>query len=255
MGFRIFFSGAVCGLLLVAFWPGLVAASSDAALADARMARDECLQQLPAPLREAFHSRSHRGRARVARAHRATWQTCVERTRDVTDLESAARLRDALVALVQADDRRARRTPDVVAEADAIATALVAETRRRASEFRMVGSPLWNNFLMHTGRRKLGYCYHWTQVLATAVQTLPWRYFARSWGVASPGKVTENNGLVITARGAPLERGIVYDAWRGAGHPYWRAVHDDTYRWEERFSEVQLRHGVADLLQPHELVP
>ncbi|MBI4237850.1 MAG: hypothetical protein HY696_05460 [Deltaproteobacteria bacterium] len=244
-----------CGLVLLLALSPAWADTPEAGLPAAQAALQQCVQQLPASLRASFATRSRRGHASVGRAHRATWRACVERSRDVADLEAGVQLRDALVALARTEDPLRGSEPSVEAEAQAISTALVAETRRRAGEFRMVGSPLWNNFLMHTGARKLGYCYHWTQALATAVQGLPWCHFARSWGVASPGKATENNGLVLTARGASLERGIVYDAWRGAGRPYWRAVQGDRYRWEERFSEVQLRHGVRDLLQPHELLP
>lgn len=136
--------------------------------------------------------------------------------------------------------------PAVTHEAHALAAQLVATTRARAAEFGMHHHPMWQNFLIHTGVKKFGYCYHWTSALAAATQTLSWKYFARVWGVASEGHATENNALIITARGAPLATGLAYDAWRGAGFPYWRPVGSDHYQWVERFNESAVANGIGD---------
>lgn len=131
-------------------------------------------------------------------------------------------------------------------EAYQIAEALVDQTRETNKEFRMRGSPYWHNFLIKLGLRKKGYCYHWVPELLKALPPEPMRYFERHWGGSFLSLGRENNAVIITKRGAPIETGIVYDAWRGSGKPFWIAASKDKkYRWEERFSEAQILAGEA----------
>jgi hypothetical protein len=54
------------------------------------------------------------------------------------------------------------------------------------------------------------------------------------WAIADRGKDTESNALVLTAKGQPLQTGIVIDAWRHAGQVFWKPANADrSYRWEE----------------------
>jgi hypothetical protein len=83
--------------------------------------------------------------------------------------------------------------------------------------------------------------------LFDALSKIEWRYFERCWGGASVGKVTENNAVIVMPRGGPISEGLVYDAWRGAGKPWWKEVKDDNYDWDVRYSEIELKSVVEQL--------
>ncbi len=209
-----------------------------------------CVAQLPSDLHHAFVDTSARRTIRIAPRLRKQWSACVARERDLTDQRAIFNMRDDLLALIHnaaAIDAATR------AEAEAIATRIVQTTRTVGEEYGMVGSPLFNNFLVHVGIKKAGFCYHWTETLARAVADLPWQHFSHLWGVASLLNVTENNALVIMSRGESVADGIVYDPWRGAGKPYWRSVAGDHYKWTTRYTERNLAMGVGldEISPPH----
>lgn len=228
-----------CLLLCLVLAPAIATASEAAKIAEAEANLAACLQALPSNARQAFRHPSDRRRVRLSRRVQRQWKECTQRERDVSDLRAIFALRDDLVAMAREAGPAVRR------EALTIAEHIVVATRRRAEEYRMVGSPLFNNFLVNLGIKKQGFCYHWTSALVHATQDLRWHYFQRQWGVANLQKATENNALIITAREAPVEEGIVFDAWRGAGQPYWRTVRDDHYKWHVRFTAQNLEMGVG----------
>jgi hypothetical protein len=208
-----------------------------------------CVAQLPSRLRLAFRNPSQRRRVQIPRRLRNKWRTCHALQRDVTDREAIFALRNALVQLKgYASFEKADHAVQI--EATQIAIPIVETTRHVAKKYQMIGSPLLNNFLIHTGIKKAGFCYQWTAELLRSLQDLPWQHFQRQWGVANLQKVTENNAIIITVRALPIATGLVYDPWRGAGKPYWRDVKSDHYQWTTLFSEYQLKLGVG--LQQHE---
>lgn len=231
-------------MMCFALFSASVAAATDhdaTVLAALHAQLDTCVAQLPSSVRLAFREPQTRRTTRIAPRLRQRWRTCLAQERDIADQESIMALRDDMIALLPPSDTRAA----AHAEAEAIATQIVRETRRVSEQFDMVGSPLFNNFLVHIGAKQAGFCYQWTATLARALNELSWRYFSRQWGVANLQKATENNALVITARDAPLSTGLVYDPWRGVGTPYWRSVAGDHYRWTTRYTERNVSMGVG----------
>lgn len=212
-----------------------------AGVAALRAQLETCVAQLPSSARLAFRESKTRRTTRIAPRLRRRWRTCLAGERDIADQEAIIALRNDMLALLSPSN-----TQDAArGEAEAIATRMVRETRRVSEQFDMVGSPLFNNFLVHIGAKQAGFCYQWTATLAKALNALPWQYFSRQWGVANLQKATENNALVITARDAPLHDGLVYDPWRGAGTPYWRSVAGDHYHWTTRYTERNVSQGVG----------
>lgn len=151
-------------------------------------------------------------------------------------------------AVLQLEEDLSRLVPSEWArpEAHQIAQALVDQTRKTNKAFKMTGSPKWHNFMVKIGVRKRGYCYHWVPELLKALPRQPMQYYERHWGGSFLSLGRENNAVIITRRGAPLSTGIVYDAWRGMGRPFWMAVSQDKkYPWEQRFSEAEILTGRA----------
>lgn len=206
-----------------------------------RQVFEACVARMPSSQRLAFQEPGRRTRVQLSDAARKRWQECRERERDWTDAVA--------IDTLAADLRRLVPQAEAAAEAVAIATTLVQTTRTEGARYRMVGSPLFNNFLIRIGAKERGYCYHWTEALLNALPRAPWQYFERHWGGANVGRMTENNGVILTARGAPVASGIVYDAWRGAGRPWWKSVRDDHYPWTERYGENEILSGQVTFVE------
>lgn len=138
---------------------------------------------------------------------------------------SPAALTSALVAL----------SPTVQpTEAQRAAECAYTTSARLAKEYRVVGPAIFQNGLVNTGLREKGLCYHWTEDLLVALQKLDLQTLEIHWAISHPGNFLESNALVLTARGQPLEQGIVLDAWRHAGRLYWNAVPKDrAFPWQE----------------------
>ncbi len=123
-------------------------------------------------------------------------------------------------------------------EADAIAKIIVDRLYALSQQWRVGNSAFVRNFLIHIGKEQKGYCYHYADELRKALLLRSWHHFALHWGTAHRDKKNENNALVITAGGAPFEDGLMIDAWRKGGRPYFAPASRDFYPWKEDFDVV-----------------
>lgn len=171
----------------------------------------------------------------------------------VQDQEAMQGLRAALLALPSPEPRGPGSPGEpaaVQAEAGVIAVRLVEHTRELNRRFQMATSPSWHNVLIRVGAKQNGLCFEWVKALLAAFPPGPLVHFERRWGWSQMSEKRENNALVLTRRGAPLESGLLYDAWRGAGRPFWirAAVDREWTGWQERFSEEQILRGEAHVV-------
>lgn len=172
-------------------------------------------------------------------------QSLTPAERKALNRKSTDAITAALIALSPSPKSLAVFPETVREEASAIAAILVRETEAINRDFRMTTTPNWHNVLIKLGKRRKGYCYHWTEELLKRLPPYPLKAFERHWGVAYK-KLDENNAVILTRRGAPLETGIVYDAWRGSGRPFWLPVtKDKKYSWQRRFREEEILIGKA----------
>lgn len=122
-------------------------------------------------------------------------------------------------------------------EAQRAADCIYVTAARLKREYKITSSPTWHNFLIASGTRTKGFCYHWTEDILAALRPLQLKTLDIHWAIADPGKDTESNALVLTAKGQPLPTGIVIDAWRFGGRVFWKAANaDHTYQWQEDYS-------------------
>src|SRR5437868_3299786 len=112
-------------------------------------------------------------------------------------------------------------------EAKLLAECAYAAVSKLRREYRMFGTPIFNNFLIYHGIRKRGYCYQWSEDLLITLDKLKLTSLELHWGEANPGNWRENNCIVVTAKGQPFNRGIILDCWRHFGHLRWNAVTAD----------------------------
>lgn len=142
------------------------------------------------------------------------------------DIAEEAQLRTKLAML----------SPTVrVDEAEKLALCAYTTSRRLAREYRVVFPPALNNILINTGGRKRGLCYQWTEDLLHQLDALKLETLELHWGEAYARTFSENNGVVVTAKGQPFRQGIVLDAWRYQGRLYWGPARKDPegYPWKE----------------------
>jgi hypothetical protein len=153
-------------------------------------------------------------------------------TATARDEKSIAGLRDAIAALA----------PEVnPVEAERVSITAHTTSRRLAREYRMVGPPAFQNFLIHVGVRERGFCFHWARDIGARLKELKLKTLVLHWGASFAGTQQENNCLVVTARGRPFRDGIIIDGWRHAGRLCWRSVRKDTQNeWKEDLAETAL---------------
>src|SRR5215468_10841607 len=108
------------------------------------------------------------------------------------DSEKAEALGNQLAALSPRVDRN---------EAKLLAEYAYATVARLRREYRMFGTPIFNNFLVYHGLKKRGYCYQWTEDLLLALDTLKLKTLELHWADAYRDTWQENNCLVVTAKG------------------------------------------------------
>src|SRR6266496_174558 len=125
-------------------------------------------------------------------------------------------------------------------EATLLAECAYATADRLRRQYRMFGTPIFNNFLVYHRFRKRGYCYQWTADLLVALDALKFKTLELHWGESYAGTWRENNCLVITAKGQPFDSGMIVDAWRHFGHLRWNLVPSDEDRYFENTKYAQV---------------
>jgi len=149
------------------------------------------------------------------------WQHFEVPAKDVANAEELANQLAALSRRVDPNEAK------LLAEC---AYATVAQLRQ---EYRMFGTPIFNNFLVFHGWRKRGYCFQWSEDLLLALDTLKLKTLELHWGDAYRDTWRENNCLVVTAKGQPFDHGMILECWRHFGHLRWNLVPSDQDRYYE----------------------
>ena len=119
--------------------------------------------------------------------------------------------------------------PDVdPGEAELCSVTAHTASRSLAREYRLVGFPIFQNLLIHMGKRQRGYCGHYARDIGERLRELKLKTLVLHWGAAFAGTMDESNCLVVTARNQPFEDGIVIDGWRRGGRLFWCALKKDS---------------------------
>jgi hypothetical protein len=125
-------------------------------------------------------------------------------------------------------------------EAKLLADCAFATVTKLRREYRMFGTPIFNNFLVYHGLRKRGYCYQWSEDLLIALDALRLKSVELHWGEHDAGTWRENNCIVVTAKGQPFNRGIMLECWRHLGHLYFGLVASDWETYVENSAYARL---------------
>jgi hypothetical protein len=90
-----------------------------------------------------------------------------------SDVANAEMLANQLAALSPRVDRN---------EAKLLADCAYATVSQLRRQYRMFGTPIFNNFLIYHGLKKRGYCYQWSEDLLIALDVLRLRSLELRWG-------------------------------------------------------------------------
>jgi len=144
---------------------------------------------------------------------------------------AAVRLKQDLITL-QAQEKQALAA--VQLEADRISYEIIKVLYQKRAEWRMMDSAIINNMLINMKIKERGFCWHWVETFMAALYSVPMEHYRKYWGVAYKRTGRENNSLVLTAAGQAFEEGIMIDAWRSSGKPFWRITKQDRFPWTPR---------------------
>ena len=114
-----------------------------------------------------------------------------------------------------------------------------------AREWHVSGVSRWlpglQNLYVKMGARKGGYCFQYCSELLVRLDAMKLQTVEFHWAESQPGKMSENNAIVVTARGQPFREGVLLDNWRAQGHLAWTVVMEDPeYKWKENKSFAAL---------------
>ena len=130
------------------------------------------------------------------------------------DASNAEKLADELSSLSPRVNRE---------EAKLLADCAFVTVSKLRREYRMFGTPIFNNFLIYHGLRKRGYCYQWSEDLLIALDALRLKSLELHWGEYDPNTWRENNCIVVTAKGQPFKRGHHAGVLAASGTPVLRS--------------------------------
>jgi hypothetical protein len=102
-----------------------------------------------------------------------------------------------------------------------------------ANVWQISSPPLINNLLRNQGKVEYGLCIDWTYAMRQRMRSLGLNGFDWYWGIANEGSdLFEHSTLVVTAKDAPFEKGVILDPWRNSGKLYWAPIGaDPKYKW------------------------
>ena len=120
-------------------------------------------------------------------------------------------------------------------EAAMVAAIAVPYSERLAASYDLKPPVELHNVLVNLGVRKGGRCYEMAECMLAELRELPLRTLELHRGIAWKNDLwNEHNCVVVTAKGAPFESGVVLDAWRNAGRLRWAPVRMDHYPWKPK---------------------
>lgn len=226
-------------VLIIMMLCGSVSATTlEDLLHDRDASLSECMSHLPAHQSIAWRDSKGRGTFPAA---------CRDAKLGRDDVRDMKKYRDDLMKMFDASPNKPVSRDVAQQEADDIARRMVQTTRTLSQKFDMIHSAILNNLLVNIGSKKGGQCYQWVRGLLADLPPKPYAAFERTWGGSRIHRFLENNSVIFTLRGQPLATGILYDAWRAHGNPWWRKVSKDHYPWDVRFSEEQILSGDAQV--------
>lgn len=103
-------------------------------------------------------------------------------------------------------------------------------------DYGVTDPPLVHNTKVNLGLRPRGLCWHWADDLEARLRAEAFQTLVLHRAIANATSVLiDHSTVVISARGAEMEQGLVLDPWRYGGDLFWSKVAEDPrYEWQRR---------------------
>ncbi len=113
-------------------------------------------------------------------------------------------------------------------QSNELAFLAIKESRALANEYNLTSPPLYHNFLVNSGLRKRGLCFHFVEDLMKQIKQHNFSAFDFRWGRANGNKLNEHNVIVVLGnKEQNFQNGVILDAWRKSGELFFCKVKDD----------------------------
>lgn len=137
----------------------------------------------------------------------------------------------------------------LAAEIEAMSPSITASDAQRAAQlaydtthalalaYQISDPPLIHNAKVNAGLRPRGLCYHWAEDLEARLIAAEFETLSIKRAIANSDNaiLIDHSTAVITAKGAPMQSGVVIDPWRYGGRLFWASVDADArYDWKPR---------------------
>jgi len=152
------------------------------------------------------------------------------------DAQNVAALRDAFLAL----------GPNVdPAEAERAAQVTYAQVAHLRKAYDITDPPLVHNMKVNAGLKPRGLCWHWAVDMGDRLAAERFETLDVHQAIANYDNLRlEHSTAILSARGAPMEAGIILDPWRAGGTLTWMPVLSDTrYNWTPRAEVFALKRA------------
>jgi len=146
---------------------------------------------------------------------------------DLSSVQYESRLTQLLLTL----------SPDIPeSEAARLARDVMAQSEALNRKFERTSPPWVHNFMVNTGIKKQGLCYHFSDGLYRYLIQRNYPHVTFHLVGAHIGEYwREHNALVITANGQDVNEGIIVDPWRETGRVFVSKLKEDrAYVWKHR---------------------
>jgi len=133
------------------------------------------------------------------------------------------------------DSRKIERLKDMLStlssnkkEVNELAILAITKPRELANRYNLASPPQYHNFLVNSGKRSRGLCYHFVEDIQQEINSRHFKSFSFKWGVANQNKLDEHNVIVVVSKnGGSFKDGVILDGWRDSGELYFSKVKDD----------------------------
>jgi len=121
-------------------------------------------------------------------------------------------------------------------DAQKLSSKMLYHSKKLKKEYGFVNPPLFHNFLVNTGVKQRGLCWHFAYDMLAHAKSLNLDSFDYFIGGANIGDYwKEHSVLVVTCRGCSFSKGVVIDPWRNHAGLYYSFLKDDKeYIWTQR---------------------
>jgi hypothetical protein len=159
----------------------------------------------------------------------------------VVQQDSVDRLASAILALDPQVDPM---------EASRFARISFAHAQELALAYEITDPPLVHNTKVNMGLKPRGLCWHWAEDMEKRLRAEKFRTLDIHRAIANADNALriDHSTALVSARGQPMQSGIVLDPWRRGGRLFWSPMQEDkSYKWQPQHEVLARRFPLTPI--------